>query len=171
MAQYVTRERRQPVIELIEAVDQLILDNQVLQERIRTSGATASAALFDRSSVANIIGVFSRDVEIIREDVADTTAVVTVQVADRLPLDRVDLTLQGDRWVIEPDAPVPGLAAELVSLGKALRRVAEAVETRHLTVEQIGKEMEFWQKPVLARIRKLIDEAESSPPEPEAGGS
>ncbi|MHC4092355.1 MAG: hypothetical protein ACYSVY_19140, partial [Planctomycetota bacterium] len=81
MAQYVTRERRQPVIELIQAVDQLILDNQVLQERIRASGATASAALFDRSSVANIIGVFSTDVEIIQEDVTDTTAVVTVQVA------------------------------------------------------------------------------------------
>ena len=169
MTNYVSQEHQTAVSELIHAVDQLILDNRVLQHCIRASGATASAALFDRSNVANIIGVFSNDITVIKEDVTGATAVVNIQVADRLPLDRVDLELQQDRWVIRPDPPIPGLAAELRNLGQALRRVAEAVETRNLAVDQIDREMEFWQRPVLTRIRKLIDQAERDrrPPAPD----
>ena len=150
-------------------MDQLVLDNRVLQQRIRASGAKASAALFDRSGVANIIGVFSTDIEIITEDLAGDSAVVTIQVADRLPLDRVHLELRDDRWVIQPDPPIAGLAAELRNLGKALRRVAEAVEARDMSLDQIGREMEFWQKPALARIRKLIDDAKRNRQGPQAG--
>ena len=169
LGRYVTAERRAAVIELIRAVDQLVLDNRVLQQRIRASGAKARAALFDRSGVANIIGVFSTDIEIITEDLAGDSAVVTIQVADRLPLDRVHLELRDDRWVIQPDPPIAGLAAELRNLGKALRRVAEAVEARDMSLDQIGREMEFWQKPALARIRKLIDDATRDRQDPQAG--
>lgn len=164
MGRFVAQDRRQAVLELVRAVDQLILDNRVLQQRFQAAGRGAVGTLFDRSEVANIIGVFSMDVEVIKEEIAGDRAVVTVQVGQRLPLDRVSLELHQDRWTIQPDAPIPGLADELRRLGAALRRVGDAVSRQEMTVDQIAREMEFWQKPVMKRIRQLVEQAEHAEP-------
>jgi len=156
---YVVPEHRPAVIELIQAVDQLCLDNSVLQDRIRASGAAASAILFDRSEVANIIGVFSADVNVIREEVHGDSAVVTVEVAGRVPLEDVRMTFADGRWMIRCDRPIPGLADELRNLGKALQRVGQAVQTRKLSVEEIQHELDFWQQPAMERIAKLVENA------------
>jgi hypothetical protein len=169
MGLYVAPDRRQAVIELVRAVDQLMMDNQALQQRFRQAGCGAVGTLFDRSEVANIIGVFSMDVEVIEERRTGGSAVVTVQVGRRLPLDRIDLQLQDDRWVIQPDPPIRGLADELRNLGAALRRVGEAVTREEMTTARIAREMEFWQQPVMKRIAQLVEKAEqarqSEPPD------
>jgi hypothetical protein len=164
MAQFVAQDRRRAVLELVAAVDQLILDNRVLQQRFQAAGRGAVGTLFDRSEVANIIGVFSMDLEVIKEEVAGDRAVVTIQVGQRLPLDRVSLELHEHRWTIQPDEPIPGLADELRRLGAALRRVGDAVSRQEMTVDQIAREMEFWQKPVMKRIRQLVEQAEHTNP-------
>ncbi|MCP4248971.1 MAG: hypothetical protein GY778_18160 [bacterium] len=163
LARYIDAEHRPAVLDLIAAVDKLLQDNRALQQRIAAAGAPASARLFDRSEAGNIIDVFSIDVEVIAEKVDGGSAVVTIQVGQRVPLSRVNLRLQGDRWVILTDPPIAGLAVEIRNLGQALRQVASAVETRDLTVEEIGKELEFWQRPVLARIEKLVADAKRRP--------
>lgn len=162
MGRFIARDRRQAVLELVQAVDRLIVDNHVLQERFKAAGRGAVGTLFDRSKVANIIGVFSTDVEVIDEEISGDSAVVTVQVGRRLPLDRVSLRLGEDRWVIQPDAPIPGLADELRNLGTALRRVGDAVTREEMTVDRIAREMEFWQAPVMKRIARLVEQAQQA---------
>jgi hypothetical protein len=164
MADYVAEDQRAAVIDLVGAVDQLLLDNLVLQDRIKASGGKAIATLFDRRDAANIIDVFSHDVEVAGEQVDGDSAEVTIRVGQRLPFSVVRLQRQDGGWIIQPDPPVPGLADEIRHLGKALRRVAQTVEQRELSVEEIKKEIEFWQTPVLKRIEKLLDEARSDHP-------
>lgn len=160
MAEYVVKDHRPDVVELVRAVDQLLLDNLVLKERIKASGHEAVATLFNRSEVANIIGVFSHDVQIIREQVTGDSAEVTIQVGERLPLTVVRLSQHDGRWLIQLDPPIPGLTNEIRNLGKALRRAAQTVKQRQdMTAEEIKKETEFWQAPVLRRIKKLVEEA------------
>ena len=159
MLQYVADDRRSPVLDLVQAVDELLLANRILQDRIKASGGEAIATLFDRSGVANVIDVFSYDVAVLREEVHGDSAAVTIQVGRRLPLSTVRLVRRGNAWLIDPGPPIPGLPDELRKLGKALRRVAQTVEQGPMTTEQIEKEMEFWQTPVLRRIEKLIEQA------------
>jgi hypothetical protein len=159
MGRYVAADRREAVIELVRAVDQLIVENQALQRQFQDAGCGAVGSLFDRPGVANIAGVFSMDVRVVKEEIIGGSAVVTVQVGRRLPLERVHLELVRDRWVIQPDPPIPGLAEELRNLGTALRRVGQAVSRQKMTTEQIAREMEFWQKPVLKRIGRLVEES------------
>ena len=164
MAQYVAEGRQRAVIEMIQAVDQVIRDNRILQLRLGELGYDASAILLDRSEVANIIDVFSSEVEVVHEQTDGDTAVVTIQVGGRLPLSEVRLELHGSQWIIQPDAPIPGMADEIRNLGKALRRVVEATRYEEMTFDQIAKELHFWQRPVMARIRDLADQAEAGPP-------
>ena len=164
MARFVAQDRREAVLELIEAVDRLALDNRSLQRRFQDAGQGAVGTLFDRSEVANIIGVFSTDVEVIKEELAGGSAVVTIQVGRRVPLEEVSLRLQDDRWTVMPDPPIPGLADELRNLGTALRRVGEAVSRKEMTAEEIAREMDFWQRPVMKRIARLVEQAEQNQP-------
>jgi hypothetical protein len=159
MLQHVVADRRSPVLDLVQAVDELLLANRILQDRVKASGGEAIATLFDRSGVANVIDVFSYDLAVLREEVRGDSAAVTIQVGRRLPLSTVRLVRRGNVWLIDPGPPIPGLPGELRKLGRALRRVAQTVEHGPMTTEQIQKEMEFWQTPVLRRIEKLIGQA------------
>ena len=132
------------------------MDNRVLQQRIKDAGGHAIASLFDRSAVANIGEVFATEVKVIREELDGDEAQVTIQVGEQLPLATVHLTRLNGVWIIQPDPPIAGVVEELANLGEALRRVAQTVEQRPMTVEQIKKEMDFWTTPVLRRIKKLI---------------
>lgn len=174
LASWVAENQRAAVIELIRAVDQLLLDNRVLLERIKASGATATATLFDRPGAADIIDVFSHDVEVVSEQVHGDSAEVTIRVGQRLPFSVVRLERRGGRWIIQPDPPIPGLAGEIRNLGKALRRVAQAVGRQQMTAEEIEKEIEFWQTPVLKKIDKLLGQARpgstANPSEPAKTG-
>ncbi|MFQ5489979.1 MAG: hypothetical protein ACE5GE_04590 [Phycisphaerae bacterium] len=159
MAQHVIPPSRPAVIELVRAVDQLVLANRALQEQIKASGAVASAVRLDRPGAANIIDVFSHDVRVVSETTHPDRASVTIQVGGRLPLSEVTLIRGPTGWQIQPDPPVPGLAAEIRNLAKAQQRVARQVVKQHLTLEQIQHELAFWEQPILQRIRRLSAQA------------
>jgi len=159
MAEYVAEGHRDALVDMVQAVDEVVRANTALQQRLVALGYTGSAELFDRSQVANILGVFSRDIEAIEERIRGDTAVVTISVAGRLPLVEVRLVRRNRRWLIQPDEPIPGLAAELRNLGQALRQVALATTQREMSVDDIAREMNFWQQPVLQRIRTLVEQA------------
>ncbi len=159
MLDHVAPERRAAVRDLVTAVDQLLIDNRVLQARLAELNLSASATLFDRSGMANAIDVFSMDVEVIREEIADQSARVAIRVGQRLPLAEAHLVWRDQRWLVLPDEPIRGLADELRNLGKALNRVAAAATLERMTLEQVARELEFWQRPVLERIHKLVAES------------
>ncbi len=156
LLQLVVEQQRPPIRDIVQAVDQLLLDNRVLQGRITSSVGPGVASLFDRSRVANVIDVFSHEVTVISEKISGESAEVVIQVGQRLPLSVVRLVREDGAWLIEPDPPIAGLADELRNLGKALRRAAQTVEAGSLTPAEIQKEMEFWQAPVLRRIDELV---------------
>ncbi len=152
---YLWPEQRAVVVELIQAVDRLAWANEVLQAAVTKHLGPASAGLFDRSQVANIIGVFSKDVELIDQRINGEQAVVTIQVAAQVPLEEVQLFRRNGRWLIRTDSPIPGLAGELRNLADALIGTARRVENQQLTVAQLRRELDAREAPIGRRLAAL----------------
>ena len=129
-----------------------------MQASITKRLGRASARAFDRSQAANVIGVFSRDVEVLDARVQGDNAVVTIQVADRLPLEEVELVRRDGKWIIRTDPPIAGLAGELRKLADVLVAVARMVDDREMTAAQIKRELDLRQAPIGRRLAVLMDE-------------
>ncbi|UCC30652.1 MAG: hypothetical protein JSU86_20960, partial [Phycisphaerales bacterium] len=153
-------DQRFAVVELIQAIDRLEWANEALQAVVTEHIGRASASAFDRSQVANIIGVFSKDVEVIAERVEGERAVVTIQVGRKVPLDEVDLTRHEGRWLIQTDTPIPGVAAELRKLADVLLDGARRLEKERLTAVQLAREIEVREAAIGRRLTALTQKQE-----------
>lgn len=156
IAPYLVPEQRDAVIEHILSMDELTSAGESLKARVKRVLGAGSADAFDRTAVANALGPFSRDVEYVSEVTEGDTAVVIIRVGGRLPLEQVNLVRGDKRWLIQTDPPVPGVSAELRKLARALERVADDVDRRQLSAEQIEKELTLRQRPILERIDQLV---------------
>ena len=114
-----------------------------------------SAEGFDRSQVANVIGVFSNDVEVLDQRIRGQVAVVTVQVAGRVPLDEVKLLRREDRWLIQTDPPIPGVADELRRLAQVLLDAARMLDKQAMTPVELKKELDLREASIGRRITAL----------------
>lgn len=153
-------DQRFAVVELVQAVDRLAWANEALQAAVTEHIGRASASTFDRSQVANIIGVFSKDVEVIAERVEGDKAVVTIQVGRKVPLDEVDLTRHEGRWLIQTDTPIPGVAAELRKLADVFIDATRRLEKERLTAAQLTQELEAREAAIGRRLATLTQKQE-----------
>jgi hypothetical protein len=159
LAAYLLPEQRDAVLEQLLAVDELTAAGESLKARVNRVVGPGAAATFDRTGVTNALGPFSRDVECVSESVEGETARVRIRVAGQLPLEEVKLLRRDERWLIQTDSPIPGMAAELRKLAGVLNRVGDEVERRHLTADQIERELALRQHPILQRIDQLTEAA------------
>jgi len=152
-------ERRAAVGELLHTADRLERAGEALHEAVRKHLGLASAEMFDYSQVANIIGVFSRDVELIDQRIEGDTAVVTIQVAGRVPLDEVRLVLREGNWLITTDPPIAGLAGELRKLADVWLDLSQQIERKGLTAAQLKRELDARQSPIARRLATMTSAA------------
>jgi hypothetical protein len=148
-------DQRAAVLDHLMAVDDVVTAHRSLNQLIRERIGVGSASTFDADALANIVGVFSRDLEVVDETIDGDRATVTICVAGRLPLDRVEMLRREERWVIRTDPPVPALTDELRKLAQAARRVTLELRTRNLTTDDLQRELRLRQKPILERILEL----------------
>lgn len=153
---YLLPDQRGEVMSLLRAVRGVAGSNESLQTAVRERIGRAAARRVDRSQVVNAVGVFSRDVDVIDERSDNGTAVVTIQIADRLPLEQVHLVRAPQGWQIQTDAPVSGLADELRALGKVLQDLARLVQDTLLTVDALERELRVREAAVGRRIATLL---------------
>ena len=161
-AEMVVPERRDAVLDLLLSVDRLTIANRELERAVRERIGAATATVFSRPGVANIIGVFSRDVEVLSERIDSDRAEVTIQVDSRVPLQRVSLVRLGGVWLIETDPPVPGLSEEIQNLAAALADVARSVRNRPWTADELASEIKSRERGILRRISQLIADSDSA---------
>ncbi|MCB9866383.1 MAG: hypothetical protein H6816_07085 [Phycisphaerales bacterium] len=160
MLALIVPEQRDAVLSLVLAVDQLIAAEDMLQQALRNGIGEGSAERFrQRRQVANIIGPLSRDVEVVGEHIDGDHAEVTIQIAGRVPLERVELVHRDAGWLVQTDDPIPGLADALKDLAAVTRRFAGDVKRSHYDAATAEHELELRQTPVLRRIAQLTADA------------
>jgi hypothetical protein len=160
MLELLTPENREEVRDLVLAVDQLIAAEMTLRRKLVKELGEGSATRFNqRDQVANILGPFSRDIRIVDEKISGDSAEVSLQVAARVPLETVKLVGgDGGAWRVKVDEPIDGLSGEIRNLAKATDKVAAELERRHLSLEEVEKELNLRQAPILKRMALIIDQ-------------
>lgn len=148
-------EQRLAVLDLIRAVDRLAGGNDVLRSAAEKQFGAASAMAFDRPAIGDIIGVFSRDVEVIDERIDGDSATVTIQVGGRVPLQEVRLIHRDRRWLIESDPPITGVADQLRKLADIMLDTARRVREGKLTAAALQEELDARAAPIGRRLAEL----------------
>ncbi len=151
-------EQRTSVVGLIQSVDRLLWANGVLQAAVTSHLGPATARAFDRTEAANAIGVFSRDVDLLDERVEGDRAVVTVQVAGRVPLEEVNLVRRDDRWLIQTDPPIPGVAEALNNLAQVLVDTARLLDDGNMSAGELQRELALREASIGRRLDNLMSE-------------
>lgn len=157
LERFIVESQSRHVINLIQSVDRLAHANRVLQRKVIQHYGSASAKRFDRSEITNALGVFSRDVKAVSERITGHRATVTYQVANRLPLQQVELIQNNGRWLIETDAPIPEIAEELRRLADVLSWAARRLDRQSVSADQLDEELRTRQAAIGRRLAELTD--------------
>jgi len=150
-------EQLPAVLAQIRAVDRLHATANVLRHRVDQRFGLSAAQEFDYRQAANILGPLSPDVELLREDAAGDRAIVTFQVAGRLPIESAELVYRDGGWQLDAD-PVAGVPEQILKLADLLERMADALTRRGYSVEQLRDELELRTRPILRRLQTLVDQ-------------
>ena len=128
----------------------------MLQAAVVKRFGRATARAFDRAQAANALGVFSREVELLGARIEGDTAVVTIQVAGRVPLDQVNLVRRDGRWLIQTDPPVPGLAKALRDLAQGFIDTARMLDDKEMSPVELQRELASREASIGRRLEALI---------------
>ncbi len=116
------------LVDTLMAVDGFMQAAAQLHEVTERLGPTA-AVVCDISSLADYLGPFSRNVQIVSTRIEGDSALVVYQVGERVPVERAEMRWVSGRWRYVPDEPDYELARLLGRLAdrlKDLRTEAEA---------------------------------------------
>lgn len=160
---YLLAEQRAPIIELLQSMDQLIAAGAALQAAVEKHIGTASAEAFDRSGAADILGAFSKHVEILREEVNGETAKVTIQVAQRVPLESISLVRRDGHWVIREEQPIPGVAEALRGLARIDAALARELAKKKMTAAELHQELKLRRAPIQRRLAGIYQQSQTTP--------
>lgn len=114
-------------LRLLIALDEAIAANADLRRTAEAAYSGPQGEYWDLASMANNIGVFSRDVSFINVTYRGDEAVVTLQQGDAVPLVHVDFVLKDGRWFYRPESAPEPLAGELNELARLIRTVEREV--------------------------------------------
>jgi hypothetical protein len=155
MWSYVDPARRDELMDLLMAMDELLSANAATLRSIQASCPGIDARAFDLSSVADHLGLFSRRIEVIEEQAGAQVGVLTVQVAGRLPLVPLEFRKEDGRWVYDPGTTLPEMTNIIRQMADAMNRVAFVVSMGPRTREEIGEEFRCRISPKLEQISAL----------------
>jgi len=139
------------------AMDKLLSADRQLRLAVEQRLGVADADRWSLARLARGIHIFSDDVRLLREDKQGDRAVVTFQIADRVPLERARFEKHEDRWLLQVDRPIPGLADVLSDLADAVVRLADRVRDVPMSLEQIDAEWRSRVRPYEQRLRRILE--------------
>lgn len=163
---YVEPAAGEDLIDLLIVVDELMAANAGAQQAIRRACPQLDSRQCDLSYLEQYMGMFSKDVTYIRDVQKGDEGIVTVQVADRIPL--VELRFrrqherrgQPERWRYVPGETMPELVPLLRDVARALDRVTLVLSaSKGMGPEEVRHEFEVRLRPRLRQIAAAATQA------------
>ncbi len=139
---YLPPDHCEAILDVILAVDQLAVAADELRSAVRDTIGEATADLYDFTAAANALELFSRDVELVDEQVRGDEAWVVIQVASRVPLNTVRFGRITGRWILQTDPPIDGLPEAVLELAAAMRRCAADQRRDRWSIGRLNKELD-----------------------------
>lgn len=156
MMPWIHPSSRDEVVELLVAVDELMLANTSAQVAITQSCSGIDPKAFDMSEIGNRLDLFSRDAVFVGERIAGDKAVVTVQVAERLPLKQLRFERHEERWVYVPGPLSHALTESIRLLAKGMNRFATVIAKGTCSPEDVNSEFRYRVLSRLEAFQKVL---------------
>ena len=159
MRSYVDQDADEDLTDLLIVVDELLAANAGAQQAIHRTCPQLDTRQYDLSYLEQYMSMFSKDVTYIRDVQKGDEAIITVQVADRIPL--MDLRFrrqheprgQPGRWVYVPGQSMPELVPLLRDVARVLDQVTLVLSaSKDMGPEDVRHEFEVRLRPGLKRI-------------------
>ncbi|NLX14880.1 MAG: hypothetical protein GXY44_14695 [Phycisphaerales bacterium] len=160
MRAYMPADQGESVIDLLMAVDRLLVGNEAALAAIREVCPSFPIERYDLSPITDRMGLFPRDLHLVSVKEYGEHARVAVQYGNRLPLEYLEFVRPGDHWLYQPGPPGPRVGPRLAELTEALNRFARSISNRSLNQEEIENEYLLNIRPRLRRIRDLFEAEE-----------
>jgi hypothetical protein len=143
-------------INTLMALDRLLQTGAQLQQTAEQRVGPTAAVVCDISDVADYLGPFSRNVQVVSTRVEGNRALVTFQVGERVPVERAELRRIADRWRYVPDEPDEALPGLLMGLTDRMVRLQSEVEAGPYDEQALIQE---YASQVLAPLQAHLAEA------------
>jgi hypothetical protein len=127
IAPLIVAERRDAVVNLLRAIDEVIDADAALQKAVESEYAGPMTRTCSLTAVKNNLGPFSEQVRLINQRFRGATAFVTLQEGDNVPLIHARFEKVGMRWLYRPESTPARMVIELERLAQTLRDTREAV--------------------------------------------
>lgn len=158
---YVLPEQRVLLVDTLMAFTRVLQANASAQARISAMHNELFASEFDLGSMAESMGMFSREVDFRSERIDGDRGVVTAQVCGRIPLEEFQFVRRQGRWVYAPQAPLPALPELAHQLAEGMERFSARLARGKLTEKEVHSE--FLHR-VLRRLRAIRSALPTSRP-------
>ncbi len=149
---YVEPEQRVLLVDTLMAFNRFLEANERSQRRLWAMHGERVGVEFDLSHLADAMGLFSPDVEFRSERIDGNQAVLSVQVAGRVPLEEHQFVRRDRRWVYAPESPIPSLPELIHELAAGMEEFTRQLEKGDLSVARVRSE---FRHRVYRRIRKI----------------
>lgn len=141
---------RDDVIDLLIAVDELMVANAAARQAIEKSCQQIDPAIFDMSVLQNEhLDLFSRDMQVVRLEEKGDQGAVMVQVGNSMPLVNLRFRRQDDRWVYVPGAMTAKLTVRLREIAYVWNQFALVVASRPQSADEVMHEFKLRVQPKL----------------------
>jgi hypothetical protein len=140
MKPYLPDDQSSQVIHLLAVLDRLSAANRATLRAVRAACPDAEPAAFDLGALSDNLGLFSRRVEYAGRREEGDRGTVSVQVAGRLPLERLEFVMQDGYWRYLPGEPPPDLAEMLSKVADALHTFARVLHGRQMSPDELRED-------------------------------
>jgi len=129
MESLVDPSRARVLIDTLMAMDHLLLAATQLQQTAEQRLGPHAAVVCNLGSLADYLGPFSRNVEVVSTRMDGDSATITYQVGERVPIERARVRRVSGQWRYMPDEPDYALPTLLRQLTDAMIRLHSQAET------------------------------------------
>ncbi len=154
MRPYLHASGREGMIDLLVAVDELLLANTAAHAAARQACPGAEIP-YDFTLIQDRLEIFSRDVELIDIKEKGDRAVVTLQIAGRLPVVSTQFVRTNGVWQYVPAPDQLGVVKAIRQLTRALQQVELSLSGHPVTPQQINEEYRIRVGPRLKAFEQL----------------
>lgn len=140
---YIHPDGREGLIDLLVAADELTAANTAALAAAARACPGLDTSRYDLAAMIwNNLELFSREVELVQAEVDGDRAVLTVQIARRLPLRRLDFERHDGVWQYLSGSAEPEVTTLIRQRANRLRRIARSLD-RPMTPEQVHNEFRY----------------------------
>lgn len=163
MLPYLNQSGPYTTVDLLLAVDELVLADQAAQAAVRRVCPGMKPPRDLSAAMANQLELFSKDVKLIQVREEGDVATLTVEIGNRLPLRRLRFERAEGVWRYFPGQVPAALIKSIRQLARSLGQIQLVLTDRPMTPEQVREEYRLRIDTKLSRF-KAFDEPPTAAP-------